>query len=425
MRRTHVFTSAACNYIPKVRALAESVRRWHPEWVFHLALSDQVPAGLEIAEPCFDEIHPAETLGIPDFSGWAFCHSIVELSTAIKPFMLLQLLQREDCAGVVYLDPDTVVFSRLDEVTDALRAANVALTPHQVAPESGLEAVMDNEIGSLKHGIYNLGFLAVAKTEVGRAFAQWWADRSYYFCRADIPNGLFTDQRWIDLAPALFDGIAILRSPRLNVAPWNLTTRWLSGEVPSGVMVGDEALGFYHFTGFDSGAHRVMACKNGAGNTTVTALVNWYSDLLCRANQDPLSQIPWAYGFFSNGSPVTAAMRWVYRERLDLQHVFREPFDVKDGGLAEWWEMHGRQEYPKLFDETCRDSELIRLKSVLTPGFRAGAGYEPVIVAAAAEPQPEPLPTDVPAQRLNLPRRAWKVFRAEGYRGVARRLWSF
>ena len=83
MSTIHVFTSAACNYIPKVRALVASIRRHHPDWRVHLALSDEQPAGLDLSGEPFDEIHPVAELGIPHHRGWAFCYSIVELSTAI------------------------------------------------------------------------------------------------------------------------------------------------------------------------------------------------------------------------------------------------------------------------------------------------------------------------------------------------------
>lgn len=422
MKRIHVFTSAACNYIPKVRALAESIRKWHPEWVFHLALSDRVPTGRDLSSESFDEVHPAENLGIPDFIGWAFCHSIVELSTAIKPFLLMQLLEREDCEGVVYLDPDTVVFSRLDEVVEVMSDANVALTPHQVTPETGLAAVMDNEVGSLKHGIYNLGFIAVSATEVGRSFARWWADRAYYFCRAEISHGLFTDQRWIDLVPAFFEGVAILRTSRLNVATWNLTTRELSGDAPSDVRVDGLPLGFYHFTGFDSGAHRVMMHKNALGNKTVLALVNWYAQLTARANDDPLSRVPWAYGEFADGSPIAAPMRLIYRERLDLQRVFPNPFGVEGGGYRSWWNSQGRVEYPKLFDDASVDAEMHRLKGMLTPGFRAGQ-VDQQLNARMISAQLVQAMTDS-AHRAKLLRRTWEILRTEGYRGITRRLSS-
>ena len=38
----------------------------------------------------------------------------------------------------------------------------------------------------------------------GRRFAAWWRDRLHRFCWDDVPGGLFVDQRWCDLVPALF-----------------------------------------------------------------------------------------------------------------------------------------------------------------------------------------------------------------------------
>lgn len=420
MKKIHMFTSAACNYIPKVRVLIESVRKWHPEWVIHLALSDELPEGIDLSSEPFDEVHPAASLDIPDFIGWAFCHTIVEFSTAIKPFMLKKLLDRDDCAGVIYLDPDTVVFSRLDDVLEALKEANVALTPHQTTPETGLSAVMDNEICSLKHGIYNLGFLAVSPTEIGKAFAAWWAERIYYYCRAEIPNGLFTDQRWIDLVPAFFDGICILRSSRLNVATWNLTTREVSGVAPWDISVDGCPLGFYHFSGFDSGAIRTMAEKNANGNNTITCLIKWYTNTTADLSKDPLSMVPWRFGMFSDGSAIPSPARFVYRERLDLQKQFLNPFDAAHGGFKWWWESQGRNEYKKLFDPAAAPAELTRLQANITPGFRAGVSQGHVRVPLLSAHLRQALLDS--AHRNRLTRRAWEILRTEGVSGIRRRL---
>ncbi len=420
MKKIHVFTSAACNYIPKVRVLVESIKKWHPEWVVHLALSDEVPEGIDLSSEPFDEIHPASSLNIPNFIGWAFCHTIVELSTAIKPFLLKKLLERDDCAGVIYLDPDTVIFSRLEEVLSALQESNIALTPHQIVPESGLDAVMDNEICSLKHGVYNLGFIAVNPTDIGKAFAAWWAERVYYFCRAEIQNGLFTDQRWIDLAPAFFEGVCILRSSRLNVAPWNLTTREVSGVAPNEVMVDGRQLGFYHFTGFDSGAHGVMAQKNAAGNNTVSNLINWYIETTSALSKDPLSQVSWHFNVFSDGSKIPAEARLVYRERIDLQKTFANPFDTSHGGYKAWWERQGKVEFPKLFDPSEMRAEMARLRTVLTPGYQAGVSLSKLDRGKLSVFLGQILFNS--ADRSKLAQRSWEVLRTEGIAGFRKRL---
>jgi hypothetical protein len=350
--KTIAFTSAAINYLPKVRKLCASIKHFHPEFEVVLALSDKMTDEVSFAGEPIDRVLSVEDLDIPDRTRWTFFHSIVELSTAIKPFVLKRLLAEEGVARVIYFDPDMVLFSRLDDLLEQLDAANVVLTPHLTHPEKGLDAIRDNEISSLKHGVYNLGFLGVRSTAEGMRFADWWADRIYHFCVADIPNGLFTDQRWIDLAPAFFDGVGILKNTRYNVATWNLTTRHLTGDKGAGFRVDGNPLGFYHFTGFDSGAHRIMANKNAPGNASVMALVDWYQDETRFDKDDPASKVRWHYGSYTDGSAIPESHRRLYRARPDLQAVFPDPFENRSfPSLANWMETQGPLEHPEYFEK--------------------------------------------------------------------------
>lgn len=424
MKKVHVFTSAAFNYIPKVRMLFQSLRVHHPEFVLHLALADKLRPDIDLSAEPFDEIIPLDSLDIPGATGWSFCHRIVELATAIKPFALQKLLAREDCGKVLYMDPDTVAFSRLDDILEALEQDSITLTPHLTSPEQTVDGVMDNEISCLKHGVYNLGFVGVKADAEGRRFAAWWGDRIYRFCRDDIKNGLFTDQRWIDLVPAFFDNVHILKSPRLNVATWNLRTRHFAGSMVDGFTVNGLPLGFYHFTGFDSGAHRAMADRNAAGNDAVQELIGWYAAQTADLSRDPLSQVKWAYLNYSDGSSITAAQRIVYRDRADVQAVYPDPYDAR--GYLRWWNHQASREYPGLFDAASAGLALQRLTETLSPG------YQPVPVdlpklnldlqfgsdpAHAVQNQ-----ASVPLQsRASLGTRVWRLYRREGLRGVLRR----
>jgi hypothetical protein len=317
---------------------------------------------------------------------------------------------------VIYLDPDTVAFSRLDDIVVALDSANIVLTPHQTSPEQSLAAVMDNEICSLKHGIYNLGFVAVAATEVGHDFADWWSRRVYHFCRADIPNGLFTDQRWIDLVPAFFSGVAVMRSSRHNVATWNLTTRELSLSGSGQYLVDGEPLGFYHFTGFDSGAHHVMATKNAGNNPAVHQLINWYMKQIENLTDDPLAKEPWAYGTHTDGTPICKAHRLIYRERADLQVAFPDPFDANT--YLVWWNTQGKVEFPDFFNDQTRELAMAKLSSVLTPGFRGGAdGVDwgklgGILRRSFSQPK----------SGLEIGKRGLEILKNEGVAGLKRRL---
>ena len=207
-------------------------------------------------------------------------------------------------------------------------------------------------------------------------FAEWWGTRVYHFCRADIPNGLFTDQRWIDFVPAFFEGVGIIRSSRHNVATWNLTTREMTGSLEAGIKVDGQSLGFYHFTGFDSGAHRQMASKNAEGNRSVGELIEWYGRQTADAGRDPLAQVPWAYGQFANGEPISKAQRLVFRNRIDLQRDFPDPFNSQGPrSYYDWWENRAPIEYPGLFEAQGESEILASLSKGVSPVFRrASAG---------------------------------------------------
>lgn len=419
MKKLHIYTSAACNYIPKVRMLFSSLRQFHPDAVLHLVLADGTTDLLDLSKEPFDEVMPLSQMQVPNWRGWAFCHTIVELATAIKPLYLQTLLKRDDCGKVLYLDPDVVVFSRLDDIIASLDEANITLTPHQISPEQSIGAIVDNEICSLKHGVFNLGFVGVANTEEGRRFADWWAHRTYYFCRAEIPNGLFTDQRWIDLVPAFFTGVAIQRSSRHNVATWNITTREMTKDKSGQYLMDGEPLGFYHFTGFDSGAHKIMAIKNGNGNTVLHGLIEWYEDSTRALAQDPLSKVPWFFGFYSNGVAISKIHRFLYRQRKDLQRAFPDPFDAtSDNSLCNWMLLQGPLEYPALFDPQTQAATLENMAGnvalVFDPdGFQvASSGVKALLFEALRSP----------TNGLKLMGRGYEVLRSEGWRGVRRRL---
>lgn len=419
MKKIYAYTSAACNYLPKVRLLVRSLRKYHPEIRVVLAMADQLDEPGRLDGEGWDEIISIEALDIPQWRGWAFTHDIVELSTAIKPFVLKALLSREDCEGVLYFDPDMVLFSALDDLLDRLRHADILLTPHQTRPETGLAQVMDNEISSLRHGVYNLGFLGVRASANGKAFADWWAERLYYFCRDEISNGLFTDQRWVDLAPALFEEVEVLRSSRFNLATWNITTRTLTGDRATGFRVDGDPLGFYHFTGFDSGAHRVMAGKYAAGNPAADALISWYEEETSGWRNDPLASTPWAFGRFADGTPINRAQRLIYRNRPDLQERFEDPFagDAGDEStFSGWCRSSGARQYPDLLPEPAPDADWGRLTASLVPSLAPSEGELPGLrgrlLGAVLDPR----------QARALGQQTLRVVRREGFGGLWRRL---
>jgi hypothetical protein len=339
MFATAVFTSIAANYLPKARVLAESLKRTSPSTHFFLMLIDEPPSDFDLDQEPFDALITLHDLGIENVAGWCFGHRVVELCTAVKGAAACYLLETLETEKVFYFDPDMVIFDRFDELIQMLDDTSILLTPHQSEPEKTLDAVMDNEMASLKHGVFNLGFVGIKNDTEGQRFSRWWADRLQHFCRDDIQRGLFTDQKWANLIPCFFDRYNVLRSPAFNVATWNISTRKVSGSLEGGIFVNGEPLGFYHFSGFDSGDQELMLRKYAPDSQILFDMRRWYIAECEKNGQSQCGEIPYGYANFESGEAISQAHRDLYRVRVDLQRAFPNPFlQGADGGYLAWYE---------------------------------------------------------------------------------------
>lgn len=332
------FTSISYHYLDRARVLANSIREYHPDWHLALGLTDREPAGFRFSledEP-FDSVVRAEDLNVPDLEAWMFKHDVVEICTAVKGPLLARFLA-EGWQKVIYLDPDIALFSDLRPVVEALDTYSIVLTPHQLAPEDQEQAIIDNEISSLSHGTYNLGFLAVRNDVNGRGVSDWWDARLRKYCYDQKERGLFVDQKWFDLVPALFDNVLILRDPGYNVASWNLTHRRLSIE-DNGIFVNDRyPLRFFHFTKLGPIGDQATA-RYAADNYEVHEIWAWYRRQIKRWFAPGIPDDWWAYGQFPDGAKIPRGARLMYRERHELQRMFPSPFSDASNGLAKWFE---------------------------------------------------------------------------------------
>ena len=191
-----VFTSCNLAYLDRALVLAESLKKNNNDVDFILILSDYVDESVfSSAEmSCFDTVIDIEGIGIPDFQNWTGQFNVVELCTAVKGYAFLHIFSL-GYERIIYLDPDIACLSSLEFLFKELLEYSILLTPHQLKPAQTKQEFIDNELSSFKHGIFNLGFLGLNKSDEASKFLQWWADRLYLYCREDTQNGIFTDQK--------------------------------------------------------------------------------------------------------------------------------------------------------------------------------------------------------------------------------------
>jgi hypothetical protein len=337
----YVYTSIALNYFPKARVLSTTLKRFHPDWKFCILVSEDVDSKTRqemLSYTDIDEVISYDQLSITDgfenklsdleFKQWCFKHSIVEFCTAVKGSALCYILDKPDCEAAFYFDPDIAIFDSLIQLTNHFNnGQSILLTPHLIDIEITKDGVWDNEISTLRHGIYNLGFIGVKNDANGHKFAKWWKSRLDMHCYDDIPNGVFTDQSWCDMVPAVFDGVHVLRDPQYNVSTWNLNHRTVDGDDLQNLYVNEKyKLCFYHFSGFDSGAQLAMLNKYAQGMPKLFLLRDWYIAECKELDNPEFSLRKWKFNYFSDGTNITKAHRQLYLQRPDLQQNFPDPF---------------------------------------------------------------------------------------------------
>jgi len=317
--RTALFTIVSPNYRAFARVLMASARRHHPDWEQFVLVVDPEPPAWRDDESF--HVVPLAALELPSPRQFCFRYTMLELNTAVKPWMFHYLFGRE-FDRVVYLDPDIEIYSPLVELDDMPADTFITLTPHVTGPIGGDEHPSERSI--LQAGAYNLGFIEVRRRPPLNAFLSWWKARLEHHCVVDLERGLFVDQKWMDLAPGLFPGVRVLRHDGYNVAYWNLAQRTVRADA-GGYVVNGEPLRFFHFSGYDPGLsgrvsrhhHSLRLDEVGEARRVIDA----YGAAVKAAGHASFRSVPYGFGHFANGSRISDSVRVAYRRSEEIREA--------------------------------------------------------------------------------------------------------
>ena len=327
---TATATASACtiisrNYLGQARVLARSYLSHHPDGRFYLLIVDGLPS-----ETSLDDrivlIDLAE-LPLDDLGDMCFKYDVVELATAVKPALLMLLIDGYREERVMYIDPDILIARPMTEVFDALDHADIVLTPHLNAPIP-LDGHLPREQDILIAGAYNLGFIALRQSPESRRLLEWWRERLNDLCRVDPANGLMVDQRWIDLVPSMFPSSFILRDDTYNVAYWNLHAR-LIARSGDGYTCNGRPLAMFHFSGYNPERPDVISKHQTRTELSTGSALRELFDSYGEAMLDAgfLESKQWGYGLdaFDNGVRLHAIFRRLYNDLGEDRRRFGNP----------------------------------------------------------------------------------------------------
>jgi glycosyltransferase involved in cell wall biosynthesis len=323
------FTIVSRNYLAYSLTLMQSLAAQHPESKRYVCLADTREDDPALDTDLFETV-AIDQLGLPDFEAFVFRYDIMELNTAVKPYMFEWLRARHPEAGLVYLDPDIYVLQRLTEVERAFENGKLAvLTPHLSAPLPD-DGRFPTELSLMRTGVYNCGFVAINAAHSHSAdLIEWWSRKLEFDCFVDLAAGLFTDQKWMDMAPGLFPDVLVLRHDGYNVAYWNLANRTVMQTEDGGYRANGVALVFAHFSGVDLGKPEIYSKhQNRFDAGSIHGLRPLYEEYLERlGNNGHLQHASkrYAYGHFADGEKVVPALRRAYHRYFDMCRNQPEP----------------------------------------------------------------------------------------------------
>lgn len=339
-----IFTIVAKNYTGLAQVLESSVRK-HSDAVFFVIVADEWNDAQHLQQSIPVNVLVArEILNIPaaEWEQMAFKYNLVEFCTAIKAASF-QYLFTKGYDKILYFDPDIYVFNPLQSVFDQLNDVSIVITPHILNIQTPFKGNYEDYL-FLLNGTFNLGFVGVKKSETTDKFLDWWHHRLVHHCFFDNDQGTATDQKWINLLPAIFTDqqYNISRHRGMNVAPWNFHERKAS--VENGVYyvhdrdnetTAKEPLLFVHFSGYDYsqiGSGQVVHKNNQMTDyADLQPVFEKYGEALAGSNFKTYSGLKYSYNMFENGVGILSLHRRMYRRLLELNMAQEHPFSTGEG----------------------------------------------------------------------------------------------
>ncbi|HAU87109.1 MAG TPA: hypothetical protein DCW90_16960 [Lachnospiraceae bacterium] len=327
-----VCTIASKNYLAQTMVMAKSIWECNMKRKVYILIADNVDDEIKLEDMEFNKnitLVTLKELHIENVNKMAFYYNLVEFNTAVKPFFMKYLLDTFHLNKLIYLDPDTMVFHDFDHTFECLETDSIVITPHVITSKK--ELYTDHE-EFLMFGTYNLGFLGIKSGEITMAFLDWWAEKLEESCFYDPDRGLAWDQKWVNMVPAIFPKVKILKDPGYNVSYWNLQERKVEEKEKNFIVNKQYPLVFYHFSHFNI-EKKGYIIDYGPGRLRVRLedhkelihIFDKYCKELASMNLDMYKKKTYCFNYFSNGQEIKPEFRKAFINSSQFSNI-ENPF---------------------------------------------------------------------------------------------------
>jgi hypothetical protein len=349
--RESAATTVGCSvitssYLPYARVLAESFHEHNAGARFVVLLVDDHEQRIGQDEP-FRVVRP-DDIGISEYELdlRGLMYTPTELVCSLRPALLRHLLA-EGASAAILMDADGYIYGDLQPIAERARLSGTLLTPHFLVAHPPPGAWDSLELVQIRYGVMNGGFLAVGPQSM--AFLDWLDTRLERHC-VNVPElGLYLDQRWLDLAVALFPH-EVLKDPGCNVMCLNLHYRDVMWHEDRPRMP-DGPLRYFHFLlGFDP-EHPERICNQEFARRWLPylderpgalRLAREYAQRLLAHGSVQARSGPQHYDTLPGGQAVDRHIRAAYRRGVIEAELSNGPlppnpfYDGDTDGLLRW-----------------------------------------------------------------------------------------
>ncbi|EKE14760.1 MAG: glycosyl transferase, group 1 [uncultured bacterium] len=310
-----VFNIIADDYIPQQQLFAENFKKNHPDIdIYCITLENTKFKSKLFKSIPVNEINTIENLELLKFK-----YNVLELSTAIKPYIFTYLFKKYSYKKILYFDSDITVYKPVNKIIKKLDDFDAIITPHirQMIEDDK----QPNEIDFSKSGYFNAGFFGFKKNIDTLKFLKWWADKNNKYCYIDFDKFYFVDQRWLDYTP-IFLKTYIIKEPGYNVAYFNLQE--YIGKIDP------KKIAFIHFSGYDK--EKISVYQNRFNAESLKEYYPYFKKYDIEINRLKKSKNHiYKYDYFSNGTYLSPIIKkiFLYKNVIEQNNLdIKKPFTV-------------------------------------------------------------------------------------------------
>lgn len=248
---------------------------------------------------------------------------------------------------ITYLDADIFFFADPAPIFAELGEGSIAVVRQRVSPPHQQTSID-------KFGVFTVSWVSFRRDASGWACLHWWRERCLEWCFNRFEDNKHGDQKYLDDWPVRFSNVIVLEHKGADLARWNVNNYQIRVVDAKTVIVDEQPLIFYHFSGLTQVAPGLYNPRFGEDIRSpdtlrryvyapyLGAITQFNRTLANKARPTPLNDASWLEMRRVLRQPRNRNIVWV-----QLHRVLSIGWSILVGRYMFYWS--GRIVWPRVF----------------------------------------------------------------------------